>query len=167
MKENESALYSRYIIDGIRCDSTPADLLDECMEECVIPDDLPDFNDIIDESTEPPISSFTYESDAYREYISEIRTCSSGHEREFRMLYADHFTRLQIAKALLLRLWSQGHFRLCDLRVWAQWDWNTRPIGNMAAFYTSVQSSSEYLYGLGVSLADYLFIENRLKKFMI
>lgn len=160
MKENESALYSRYIIDGIRCDSTPADLLDECMEECVIPDDLPDFNDIIDESTEPPISSFTYESDAYREYISEIRTCSSGHEREFRMLYADHFTRLQIAKALLLRLWSQGHFRLCDLRVWAQWDWNTRPIGNMAAFYTSAQSSSEYLYGLGVSLADYLFIES-------
>ena len=76
------------------------------------------------------------------------------------MLYADHFTRLQIAKALLLRLWSQGHFRLCDLRVWAQWDWNTRPIGNMAAFYTSVQSSSEYLYGLGVSLADYLFIES-------
>lgn len=160
MKENESALYSQYIIDGIRCDSTPADLLDECMEECVIPDELPDFNEIIDESTEPPLSSFTYESDAYREYIRDIRAYSSGPEREFRMLYADHFTRLQIAKALLLRLWSQGHFRLCDLRIWAQWDWNTRPIGNMAAFYTSVQSSSEYLYGLGVSLADYLFIES-------
>ena len=32
MKENESALYSHYIIDGIRQDMTPADLLDECME---------------------------------------------------------------------------------------------------------------------------------------
>ena len=32
MKENESALYSQYIIDGIRSDMTPADLLDECME---------------------------------------------------------------------------------------------------------------------------------------
>ena len=32
MKENESALYSHYIIDGVRCDTTPADLLAECMD---------------------------------------------------------------------------------------------------------------------------------------
>ena len=31
MKEKESALYSQYIIDGIRCDATPAELLEECM----------------------------------------------------------------------------------------------------------------------------------------
>ena len=32
MKENESALYSHYIIDGVRFDMTPAEMLDECME---------------------------------------------------------------------------------------------------------------------------------------
>ena len=32
MKEQESALFSEYIIDGIRCESTPADMLKECME---------------------------------------------------------------------------------------------------------------------------------------
>ena len=32
MKENESVLYSHYIIDGFRCDMTPAELLEECMD---------------------------------------------------------------------------------------------------------------------------------------
>ena len=81
-------------------------------------------------------------------------------ERPFRLLYPDHFTRLQIAKALLARLWSEGHFKLGDLRIWAQWEWNTRPIGNMAAFYESINSTSEYLYGLGVKVEDYLFMES-------
>ena len=31
MTEKESALYSQYIIDGIRHEATPADLLEECM----------------------------------------------------------------------------------------------------------------------------------------
>ena len=33
MKGKESALYSHYIIDGLKCDMTPAELLDECMHE--------------------------------------------------------------------------------------------------------------------------------------
>ena len=77
MKEKESALYSSYIIDGYRCEGTPADLLDECMESCIIPDDLPDFDDIVDESTEPPLSSFTYDSahrDEYTAKTSRYRT---------------------------------------------------------------------------------------------
>ena len=49
MKEKESALYSQYIIDGIRCDATPAELLEECLE---FPDgmdeDSTEFDDIID-----------------------------------------------------------------------------------------------------------------------
>ena len=32
MTEKESALYSHYIIDGVRLDMTPAELLDECMD---------------------------------------------------------------------------------------------------------------------------------------
>lgn len=159
MKEKESALYSSYIIDGYRCEGTPADLLDECMESCIIPDDLPDFDDIVDESTEPPLSSFTYDS-AHRDEYTAKTTAASSSERGFRMLYPDHFTRLHIAKTLLGRLWSEGHFRLGDLSVWAQWEWNTRPIGNMSAFYTSAKSASEYLYGLGVTLSDYLFLES-------
>ena len=157
MTEKESALYSQYIIDGVRQDMTPSELLDECTGyEGFTPGTS--FEDIIDESTEPPLSSFSYDPDKEQEYIS--MTAEAVHEeRQFRMLYPDHFTRLQIASALLSRLWSEGHFKLGNLRLWAQWEWNCRPLGNMSAFYRSVESASGYIYGLGVRLEDYLFIE--------
>ena len=138
-------------------DMTPAELLDECMEyeDSSVQSG---FNDIIDESTEPPLTSFTYEDGKEDEYLHQTLEASSQ-EREFRMLYPEHFTRLQVAGALLSRLWSQGHFKLGNLRLWAQWEWNTRPIGNMSALYRSISSASEYIYELGVRLEDYLFIE--------
>lgn len=160
MKEKESALYSQYIIDGVRCDATPADLLEECMEfPDGIDEDISEFNDIIDESTEPPLTAFAFDESKTDEYIRQISECACD-ERPFSLLYPEHFTKLQIAKALLNRLWSEGHFRLYNLRLWAQWDWNIRPIGNMSAFYKSIQASSEYIFGLGVKMSDYLFIES-------
>lgn len=160
MTEKESALYSHYIIDGVRMDTTPAELLDECMDYEDFPYKQEDeFDDIIDESTEPPLSSFVYDNNMYEKYLRQVMQAVCE-ERSFRMLYPDHFTRLQISKALLGRLWSEGHFRLGDLRLWAQWEWNTRPLGNMAAFYHSAESASEYIYGLGVKLEDYVFLES-------
>ena len=157
MTEKESALYSHYIIDGMRLDMTPAELLDECMEDEGFNPGT-GFGDIVDESTEPPLSSFSYDTDMEQEYLS--RTVAASHiERPFRLLYPEHFTRLQIAKALLGRLWSKGHFKMGNLKLWAQWDWDPSPVGNMSAFYRSVESASEYIYGLGVKLEDYLFIE--------
>ena len=159
MTEKESALYSHYIIDGIRHDATPADLLDECMEQdepIFHPDEV--FDDIIDESIDPPITSFIYDKEEKMKYLDQTLK-AANEERPFRMLYPEHFTCLQVAKALLGRLWSEGHFRLGDLRLWAQWEWNTRHIGSLSAYYRSVSAASEYIYSLGVGLADYLFIE--------
>ena len=160
MKEKESALYSQYIIDGIRCDTTPAELLEECLE---FPDgmdeDSTEFDDIIDESTDPPLTEFAFDASKTSEYIKQISEKITP-DRPFSLLYPEHFTRLQIAQALLNRLWSEGHFRLYNLRLWAQWEWNTRPLGNMASFYKSTQASADYIFGLGVKLTDYLFIES-------
>lgn len=158
MTEKESALYSHYIIDGVRRDMTPAELLSECME---FPDSVfgGTFADIVDETTDPPVTSFVYDC-ALNMHYAEQAAVAAVVERPFRMLYPEHFTRLQIAKTLLSRLWSEGHFRLGDLRVWAQWDWNTRPVGNMAVFYASAETASDYLYGLGVKMTDYMFIES-------
>ena len=162
MKENESALYSHYLIDGIWQEMTPADLLDECME--YDDTDMPSsemfgtFDDIIDESTDPPVTTFTHDPGMNGEYaVKTSQACEAA--RPFSMLYPEHFTRLQIAEALISRLWSKGHFRLGNLRLWAQWDWNTEPTGNMAAFYSSVSAASDYIYSLGVRMSDYLFIE--------
>ena len=160
MKENESALYSRYVIDGIMGEASPAELLNECMEY-PFEDDLltGNFADIVDETIEPPLSASTYESSQI-DGILEMTAKAAETERSFRMLYPDHFTRLQIAQALISRIWSKGHFRLGNLRLWAQWDWNTRPVGNMAAFYSSISEASDYIYSLGVGLTDYIFIES-------
>ena len=72
MKENESALYSHYIIDGVRHEMTPAELLDECMEyedsETPSSGMFGTFDDIIDESTDPPVSTFTYDRNRNEEY---------------------------------------------------------------------------------------------------
>lgn len=159
MTAKEDALFSHYIIDGVRMDMSPAELLEECTEDYYY--DFPDsstFDDIIDESTEPPLSSFSYDKGKEKDYLA-MTTAATHEERPFRMLYPEYFTRLQIAKALLSRLWSKGHFKLGNLRLWAQWEWNCEKTGNMSAFYRSVESASNYIYGLGVQLEDYLFIE--------
>ncbi len=158
MKGKESALYSHYIIDGLKCDMTPAELLDECMYESDGIMELPEFDEIIDEPTEAPLSVFEPDCSKHEKYLEQT-LAAANEERQFMMLYPEHFTRMQIAKTLLGRLWSDGHFRLGDLRLWAQWEWNTRHIGNMAAFYASAAAASDYIYALGSSLEDYVFIE--------
>lgn len=159
MKEKESALYSHYIIDGVFCEATPAELLDECMEFSELESaEYSGFEDIIDEATEAPLGTIAYDSDKLQEYIAATVEATRD-ERQFSLLYPEHFTSLQIAKALLDRLWSEGHFKLCNLRLWAQWDWNTRPLGNLASFYKSCQTANEYIFGLGVRMTDYIFIE--------
>ncbi len=157
MTEKESALYSLYIIDGVRFDATPADLLEECAK---FPRTVEHegYADIIDESTDPPVTSFKYENSRNMEYMKACAEASAN-ERTFRMLYPDAFTRQRIASALLDRLWNEGHYRLGDLNLWAKWSWNTRPLGNMAAFYMSAESAGAYLFDLGVKLHDYVFME--------
>ncbi len=157
MTEKESALYSQYIIDGVRFDATPADLLDECTK---FPrkHENDEYDDIIDESMDPPVTSFTYDNAKNMEYISACME-AAGKGRSFRMLYSDAFTRQRVAHTLLDRLWNDGHYRLGDLNIWAKWNWNTRPLGNMAAFYMSAESAGAYLFDLGVKLNDYVFSE--------
>lgn len=155
MTEKESALYSQYIIDGVRFDATPADLLDECAESPQIHEN-DGYDDIIDESMDPPVTSFTYDNAQNSRYV-EACMKATEERRSFRMLYPDAFTRQRIAYTLLDRLWNDGHYRLGDLNVWAKWSWNTRPLGNMAAFYMSAESAGAYLFDLGVKLNDYIF----------
>ena len=160
MTEKQSALHSQYIIDGCRCDTTPAELLDECLRDThIIHPDAQGCADIIDESIDPPVSTFTYDRSRNEEYLGLCLNATS-HERTFRLLYPDAFTRQRIAYALIDRLWNEGHYRLGDLNLWAKWTWNTRPLGNMSAFYMSAEAVNSYLFDLGVKLGDYCFEES-------
>lgn len=160
MTEKESALHSQYIIDGIRYDITPAGLLDECLRDSqIIHPDAAGCKDIIDESIDPPVSTFTYDNALDDTYLKMCLEASSP-ERSFRMLYPDSFTRLRIASSLIERLWNDGHYRLGNLNLWARWSWNTRPLGSLAAFYASAEAVNSYLFDIGVKLADYYFEES-------
>jgi hypothetical protein len=156
MKENESALFSRYIIDGIQQDATPYEILSECLAgQDQEPAVHAEYADIIDESMDPPVTSFTYRAEDNEVYMNRVADFEG--DRPFRLLYPETFTKQRVAGALIDRIWNKGHYKLGNLRLWAEWEWNSRPLGNMAAFYNSVQAASEYIYDLGCRLEDWSY----------
>lgn len=156
MKENESALFSRYIIDGIQQDATPYEILSECLAgQYDEPAAYAEYADVIDESMDPPVTSFTYHEEENEAYMNQVAAFDG--DRPFRLLYPETFTKQRIAGALIDRIWNKGHYKLGNLRIWAEWEWNSRPLGNMAAFYNSVQAASNYIYDLGCRLEDWSY----------
>lgn len=160
MKENSSsALYSGYIIDGTRMDETPAQMLEECMSPGTAGDDSAEghpADTIIDESSDPEPGCVRHDGASVMEYLDLILS-KTGKVRSVNPAFPDFSTRLRLAGSIIDSLWAEGHFRLENLRIDAAWEWDSAPVGNMAAFYFSVQSASEYIYDLGTSLASYSF----------
>ena len=160
MKEKTSALHSEYIIDGIPKRFTPADILDGCLEqEPGIPEKYEEFEPIVDESTDPTPADDQFKSKDVQEYLSRI-SALIGTPRNCPMAFPEEFTKSRIAKALLDTMWMKGHFRLSDLTLMARWRWNPKPLGNMAAFYSSVEAAADYIDSLGICLNSYAFTES-------
>ena len=159
MKEKASALYSEYIIDGIPRRFTPADILDGCLDHEPEPREYEEHEPIVDESVDPCPSTGEFKSQDAQEYLAGVSTLL-GTQRNCPAAFAGEFTRSRIAKALLDAIWMKGHFRLGDLLLSAKWRWNPRPLGNMAAFYDSVEAAADYLDSLGISLDSYSFTES-------
>lgn len=57
-------------------------------------------------------------------------------------------------------MWLNGHFKLGDLTIAAKWRWNCKPLGNMAAFYSSAEATADYINNLGICLSGYSFTES-------
>src|SRR5574344_239879 len=171
MKSKQTALFSRYVLDGIRQDVTPAELLEECMipannaETASCDADDAEFiageaataaQDIWDECLDQSPESLKCTEEDFASLLEKVTTASApAQDRAFELLYPESFTRARIASALIDCLWLEGEFRLEDLRLWADWSWNSEGIGRMAAFYNSVRSASEYIYDLGVGIMGY------------
>ncbi len=74
MKENSSALYSEYIIDGIRMDSTPAGMLMECMTS---ESDEPssghtDAGPVTDETKDPVTGAAGHDGSETETYLRQV-----------------------------------------------------------------------------------------------
>lgn len=162
MKENSSsALYSGYIIDGARMDETPAQMLQECMSpDTAAEDPVRGHSEgtIIDESSDPEPGCVRHDGASIMEYLGMILD-KTGKDRSFNPAFPEFCTRLKLAGAIIDSLWSEGHFRLENLRITAGWEWDPAPVGNMAAFYFSVQAASGYMFDLGTTLASYSYTD--------
>lgn len=165
MERNPDVFYSKYVIDGVRQDLTPADMLDECMlpvENRVGEPDEEELPEIWDEKMDVPPENMEYSAAQIPAYIKEVTdAASAAQDREFNVLYPESFARQRVAASLIDTLWLDGEFRLDDLRLWAEWGWDSEKVGNMAAFYASVQSATEYIYDIGVEVQGYLYEDEK------
>ena len=160
MKEKTSALHSKYIIDGVSRRLTPAEMLDDCLasKEYETLPDKEDFEPIVDESTDPSPSMNKFLNQNVQGYLAAVVSLLDE-PRPFQLAFADSYTKSRIAKALLDAVWMNGHFKLGDLTIAAKWRWNGKPLGNMAAFYSSAEATADYINDLGICLNGYSFSE--------
>ena len=172
MADRSDILFSEYIIDGASMESTPADMLKECMPAQMWEQFLNRWHNalkdnggqdggemrpapIIDETRDKVPVNFKYESGRTEEYLEKIFSLIPG--RDENTVNPEHpfsATRIAVASSILASLWKEGHFRLNNLDMAALWEWDTAPVGNMAAFYNSVEAATGYVYDLGVKLTS-------------
>lgn len=144
-----TALNSRYLIDGVPQDSTPAQMLDAVLES---PAGVPAGTGmVIDESVDPPIQTHVWKPEEVDSYLSLVQDASW----KLQLPFAESGTRTRVASALLEVIWRNGHFRLEDLSLKASWKWNNSPVGAQAAFYRSVSSAADFVDALGLRLSSY------------
>ena len=153
MTESQSALNSRYIIDGKDMDATPGQILSAICDG-VSPAGDDGYQDIIDESADPLPGNGVFEPSKANEYAA---LTANAARNSFHLSYCGSLSRLAVARALLEAIFREGSFKLGDLRPDAAWCWDEEPVGGMASFYESVSCACEYLDNLGVRLRSYKY----------
>ena len=153
MKEKTSALFSEFIIDGVRQSLTPAQMLAPCASEGALP--VPDgpYAPLVDETLDISPSAFTYDEKDIDDYLARTLEVADG-RKCLPVAFAGPYTAAQVAQTLLEALLRSGHFRLEDLSLRAEWRWDRAPIGNVAAFYDSVEAAGEFIDQLGLTLSS-------------
>lgn len=152
------AFYSEYIIDGILQELTPADMLESVNVSSLRAAVRNESSEpIVDETPDlPGVTLLEFDSSGIDEYLDRILALSPQN-RTFPMPFAASISKARIAWALIDSIWRKGSFRLGDLSLAMTWRWNPDHIGNMAALYSSVQASAEYIDALGLRLSQYSY----------
>lgn len=152
MLENTSFLYSNYIIDGIAQPVTPAQMLRECATEGALPAPAQECPaDIADESVDLSAEDFPFSLEAVPAYSEAIAALP---RRPFPVPFAAPYSCGKVAQALIDAIWQGGHFRLGDLSLKAEWRWDQKAIGNMAAFYASVEAACRFTDEIGLKFRE-------------
>lgn len=150
MLKTAEALYSQYVIDGVKQECTPAQLLRTVCAKVLPAESGAVCPPVIDETVDPPVGEFDLASLDIRKCLELVR----GADGSMPLAYMESCTRFRLALSLEDVLWRKGHFRLGDLQPAAFWKWNDASVGRMASFYASVQSAADYVDALGISFSE-------------
>ena len=123
-------LNASYILDGVPMPLSPAKMLRECTAEPPLEPDG-DQATIADEHLDQDPKHYDFKEKDIDLYASAI----NGVKRCLPLCHAGSYTSGKVAQALLDAIWMNGHFRLGDLSLKADWKWNGKEIGLPAAFY--------------------------------
>ena len=151
MSGKADLLNSNYIIDGVQMALTPQKMLRECMVEPPLEPDG-DAPTLADEREDPAPDNYSYDESLIERYAQLIQYLE---KRELPIPFAGSYSAGKVAQALLDAIWMNGHFRLGDLSLKAEWKWNDKEIGLPAAFYNSVEEACSYIDALGVKIEKY------------
>ena len=157
MSEQFSVFHSEYIIDGIRMEQTPAQVLEESI---VGGFSLPvegRVGQIVDEPANPCPGACRYDTNDCDKYLALVRRSLASSFRNVPPAFSGAFSKLAIARCLIDCIWSEGHFSLDEMTLRLGWNWDCAPVGNMAAFYFSAEAAGQYLYDLGVKIRECSF----------
>lgn len=152
-------LFSKFIIDGVQQESTPADLLRAVASPycCGLEKEVSlNAQPIVDETLDPPIEFYSWDYARLQDYLSALEKAKP----EIPLPFAASSSRKRIATALCNALWRKGHFCLEDLSLGLEWSWNHKPVGAQAAFYSSVQACADYVDALGLQISDVKALES-------
>ena len=151
MSGKADLLNSNYIIDGVQMALTPQKMLRECMVEPPLEPDG-DAPTLADEREDPAPDNYSYDESLIERYAQLVQYLE---KRELPIPFAGPYSAGKVAQALLDAIWMNGHFRLGDLSLKAEWKWNDKEIGLPAAFYNSVEEACSYIDALGVKIEKY------------
>ena len=152
-----SALDSTYVIDGIRMDLTPRQILNAAS----VSEDVPGYVEenaesvenepVVDESSDPiPYHTALSINNIYK-YAAEVSELSEKASDIPAASSAD-VSRIIAAQSIIDTLWKCGHFKVSDLVLNAEWQWDFSNVGSYAAFYASVESTCWYTDMMGIRL---------------
>lgn len=138
-KDIISALDSAYVIDGIRMDLTPRQILEaaSAREEA---GGGTEEEPVVDESADPMPYRTELSVNHIYEYAAEVSGLADRASHVPAASSAD-VSRIIVAQSVIDTLWQCGHFRVSDLVLDAEWKWDFTDVGSHAAFYASVEST--------------------------
>lgn len=155
-------LDSGYIIDGVKMELTPRQMLDDAAGICGTVETASGDSaaeTVVDESIDQSPSGEAFDGSRIYGYL-ELVEGASGKPRNIPAYCPEEITRAETSRALIDAIWKTGHFRLDDLMAEITWEWETSAVGNLASFYRSVSAACSFLDALGIKLGGYTFTES-------